>query len=72
MAAVLFGGQKEVAMSQNQYNKLVVRAARKFLKSGGSSLELLQQVIGEVFGKKAPENAANDVLTLCRQAVLAA
>jgi len=58
-------------MSRKEYNKLVVRAARKFLERDANSLILLQAVIGEVFGKEAPPVAANDILTLCRQAVLA-
>jgi len=59
-------------MSRKQYNKKVVTAARRFLKEGGHSLELLQKVVAEVFGQEVPAYAGNDVLTLCRQVALLA
>lgn len=70
--AVLFGGIKEKLMSRKQYNKLVVAATKRFLKQGGDSPTLLQEVISEVFGEEIPPSAGNDVLTLCRQVALAA
>ena len=61
-------------MSRRRYNRLVVRATKMFLEKRESSpnlLQLLQQVIGEVFREEVPPNAGNDVLTLCRQVALA-